>query len=173
LPRRANYPYYPVIGVMGGAGDTAGSPSEKSPGVESVDYGVRLIGLPAGYQITSLIAAIQVVSFQAQSLEPLTRIKLRQLEQKSGGEILIEILTTAGDEGGALVAKHAFGLAVASPRARALLIMADAFPEAAVRYSSRHFPHTVINGRFHVSGVVDEVALLAHIQRSLHNQDHS
>jgi hypothetical protein len=164
LPRRANYPYYPVIGVMGGAGG-ASSITEPASN-ETVDYGVRLIGLPAGYQLTSLIAAIQTVSFQAQTLEPLTRIKLRQIEQKHNGDIIIEILTTADDEGGVLVAKHAFGLAVASPRVRTLLIMADAFPEAAVRYSAHHFPHTVINGRFHISGVVDEAGLLAHIHRS-------
>jgi alkyl hydroperoxide reductase subunit AhpF len=138
-------------------------------GEESVDYGVRLIGLPAGYQMTSLIAAIQIVSFQAQTLEPLTRIKLRQLEQQFDKELVIELLTTSDDEGGPLVAKHAFGFAVASPRIRALLIMADAFPEAAVRYSARDVPHTIINGRFHISGVVDEAGLLAEIQRSLAN----
>lgn len=166
LPRRANYPYYPVIGVMGGANSASDPESE-----ENVDYGVRLIGLPAGYQMTSLIAAIQTVSFQAQTLEPLTRIKLRQIEQHLDSDIVIELLTTADDEGGPLVAKPAFGFAVASPRIRTLLIMADAFPEAAVRYSAHDVPHTVINGRSHITGVVDETGLLTHIRRSLVNKE--
>jgi alkyl hydroperoxide reductase subunit AhpF len=131
-----------------------------------VDYGVRLIGLPTGYQMTSLIVAIQTVSFQAQTLEPLSRIKLRQIEQQTTGEIILELLTTADDEGGPLVAKPAFGFAVASPRIRTLLIMADAFPEAAVRHSAHTFPHTIINGRTHISGVVEEAALLKQIHRA-------
>jgi hypothetical protein len=169
LPRRANYPYYPVIGVMGLAetqGAAASRPSDTpSPADQTaLDFGVRIIGLPWGTQMTALVAAIQVVAFRAQTLEPLTRIKLRRLEQRLPEETTIEILTTAAAEDSALVAKHAFGLAVACPRIRTLLIMADAFPEAAVRYSARHFPHTVINGRFHISGVVNEEALLAAVR---------
>ena len=49
FPRRTNYPYYPVIGVMSGT-------AEKVD-----DLGLRIIGLPIGYQMTSLIAAIQAV----------------------------------------------------------------------------------------------------------------
>lgn len=178
-PRRENYPYYPVIGVFGRVeeaeeiGDWRLESRELESGrvehtaeVNGVDYGVRLIGLPVGYQMTSLIAAIQVVSFQAQTLEPLTRIKLRQLEQRLEQDLTIEILATAAEEGAAIVAKHAFGFAVACPRIRTFLIMADAFPEAAVRFSARHFPHTIINGRHHISGVVDEAGLLAQVIRA-------
>ncbi len=68
FPRRENYPYYPVIGVMG---------LEEN---EPVDYGVRLIGLPSGYQMTSFVAAIQCVSFRGMTSEPLTRIKLHELK---------------------------------------------------------------------------------------------
>lgn len=182
-PRRENYPYYPVIGVFGrmeaqrgggaeemgrlAVGELESGSEEGAAEVREVDYGVRLIGLPVGYQMTSLVAAIQVVSFQGQTLEPLTRIKLRQLEQRLEKEITIEILATADEEGAALVAKHAFGLAVASPRVRAFLIMADAFPEAAIRFSAREFPHTIINGRHHISGVVDEEGLLAQVIRAV------
>lgn len=178
-PRRENYPYYPVIGVFGRADETRDWRLEigelergkleraAEVGMAGVDYGVRLIGLPVGYQMTSLIAAIQVVSFQAQTLEPLTRIKLRRLEQQLEQDIIIEILATADEEGAAIVAKHAFGLAVACPRIRAFLIMADAFPEAAVRFSARLFPHTIINGRHHISGVVDEAGLLVQVIKAV------
>ena len=40
LPRRINYNYYPVIGIM------------RLDGDEAIDHGVRFIGLPAGYQMT-------------------------------------------------------------------------------------------------------------------------
>lgn len=150
-PRRANYPYYPVIGVMGIEGE------------EQIDYRVRIIGLPAGYQLTSLIAAIQAVAFRGVTLEPKTRLQLRGLQEA----VSIEIMSDAQDEAGALVAKTAFGLAVASEHVRTFLIMADVFPEATIRYSISYLPHTVINNRYHVSGVIDEAEMMGHIAKAL------
>ena len=63
-PRRINYDFYPVLGVL-----TA----------DQQDLGVRIIGHPAGIQLTTLIAAIQTVAFRGQTLEPVTRIKLSKL----------------------------------------------------------------------------------------------
>ncbi|MCI0576252.1 MAG: hypothetical protein L0332_18860 [Chloroflexi bacterium] len=147
FPRRANYSFYPVIGVMG--------LQEGEP----VDYGVRLIGLPAGVQMTSLVAAIQCVSFRGMTSEARTRIHLSRLRH----EVKLEIITTADNETGALMAQRAFNMAVASPLVRSYLIMGDAFPEAFVRYSIRELPHLIINGRVHLSGVVDEETLLRHM----------
>jgi len=151
FPRRANYPYYPVIGVF-----------DLVDG-EAVDCGVRLIGLPSGYQMTSLIAAIQAVSFRSASVEAKTRILLQQLDQ----DVRLELLTAANDESGAMLAKTTFGLAVASPFIRTFLIMADVFPQASVRYSARYLPHLVINGRSHIDGVIDEEQLLKKIADQL------
>lgn len=151
FPRRVNYDYYPVIGIFDFA--------EEAP----QDKGVRLIGLPTGYQMTSLIAAIQSVSFQGTTLEAATRIRLQKLDK----EVQLEILTSAEDEAGALLAKSAFGLAVASPQIRAYLIMTDAFPMANVRYSVKELPHLVINGRHHIQGVVEEAELLKQIAAAI------
>lgn len=155
FPRRVNYPYYPVIGVMAGTAEA------------STDLGLRLIGLPIGYQMTSLIAAIQAVAFRGQTLEPLTRIKLRRIAAEAAGEIAIEVLTSAEDESGAVVAKSAFGAAAAEARVRAYLIVTDFFPEAALRYSAAYLPHTVINKRVHFNGLLDEEELLRQIALAL------
>ncbi len=149
--RRKNYNFWPVLGIMG---DENGKP---------VDYGVRIIGWPKGYQITSLITAIQVVSFKAQTLEPLTRIQLAQLPE----DVTIEILSAADNEAGALVAKIAFGLAVANEKVKSYLIMADEFPEALVRHSAYTLPHTVVNGRTHIEGVIDEPMMIKHIAQAV------
>lgn len=144
FPRRVNYPYYPVIGVMGL--DTAAEP---------VDYGLRLVGLPAGYQMTSLITAIQAVAFRGMTSEAKTRIWLHRL----AADVTIELIAAASVEPAAMVAHPAFNMAVASTKVRTYLIMADAFPEILTRYSIRELPHTVINGRLHLGGVVDEETL--------------
>lgn len=153
FPRRENYRYYPVIGVMGGTSEAA------------TDYGVRIIGLPIGFQMTSLIAAVQAVAFRGQTLEPSTRIKLSRLP--ADREIAIEVLTSAADELGGLAAKTVFGAAVASERVRAFLIVTDFFPEAAQRYSATTLPHLIINRRVHFSGAPDEADLLRHIALAL------
>ena len=153
FPRRDNYPYYPVIGVMGGTAEQAH------------DDGLRLIGLPIGYQMTSLIAAIQAVAFRGQTLEPATRIRLSRLPADAA--VTIEVLTAADDEWGGVAAKAAFGMAAASERVRAYLIVTDFFPEATVRYSAATLPHVVINQRVHFSGAPDETALLRHIGLAL------
>jgi len=151
-PRAPNYPYYPIIGIMG---EVDG---------EEVDDRVRLIGLPAGYQVNALVGAIQAVSFRASNLEGRTRIQLSRLPDDA--RVDLEVLTSAETETGPLAATLAAGLAVASPQVRAFLIAADVFPQAAVRYSARSLPHTVINGRVHFEGVMDEEEALKQIAKA-------
>jgi len=153
FPRRQNYPYYPVIGVMGGTT------------VESRDDGLRIIGLPLGYQMTSLIAAIQAVAFRGQQFDGDIRVG-RQAAQANPRRRL-QRLPAAEDEWGGVAAKTVFGMAAASPRVRAFLIMTDLFPEAAQRYSVTALPHVVVNRRVHFSGPPDEAELLRHIGLAL------
>jgi hypothetical protein len=151
FPRRVNYPYYPVIGIMAGTAEA------------SIDRGLRIIGLPTGFQLTSLIAGIQAVSFRGQTLEPLTRVRLHRLVKGSEEDIAIELLTSAEDESGAIVAKSIFGVAAAFERVKTYLIVTDFFPEAAQRYSAAYLPHIVINKRVHYDGVLEEEELVRQI----------
>lgn len=157
LPRRINYAYYPVIGFFRMEEDIA------------VDHGLRIIGLPAGYQLTSLIAAIQCLAFRGATSEAITRIKLSRLSTP----VDIEILTSAEDQQGPLLAQAAFNMAVFSRLVRTFVIMTDSFPDALVRHSVNALPHMVINGRIHVEGVVSEQGLLEHIAAAVHSESES
>lgn len=145
--------HYPVIGLFGLDQE------------EEVDFGLRLIGLPAGYQINSLVGAVQAVAFRASNLEGRTRIQLSRLPADT--RIDLEVFTSAENEAGTLVATLAAGLAVASNQVRTFIIMADVFPNVAMRYSVRNLPHTVINGRVHLEGTVDEEGMLKQIARAV------
>lgn len=151
LPRRINYDYWPVLGVMRGTPDAY------------EDVGVRLIGLPQGFAMTSLITAVQAVSFQGMTSEALTRIQLAKLEK----EVRIEIITAADNEAGALMTQPLFNMAAVNPHLRVFMIMADQFPVIIERYSVNYLPHTVINGRVHLEGVVEEKEILQHIARAV------
>lgn len=147
LPRRVNYDFYPVIGVMGG------------PAEEWTDFGVRLIGRPNGYAMTSFVTAVQAVSFRGMTLEAVTRIKLKQLSRP----VNIELFSAADNEAGALMAQPLFNMAVVNEHIRTFFIMADQFPTAVTRYSLSYLPHMVLNGRVHLEGVVDEGEILQQI----------
>jgi alkyl hydroperoxide reductase subunit AhpF len=147
LPRRINYQFYPVLGVMGGPAD------------DWHDFGLRLIGLPNGYAMTSFITAVQAVSFRGMTLDAMSRIKLKQLSQP----ITIELFTAANNEAGALMAQPLFNMAVVSEHIRTFLIMADQFPASVDRYSLNYLPHMVINSRVHLEGVVGESDILKQI----------
>lgn len=151
LPRRVNYDYWPVIGVMSGTA------------AEWQDLGVRIIGLPNGYQMTSFITAIQAVSFKGMTSEAITRIKLTKLTE----DISIEVVTAADNEAGALMTHPLFNMTVVSPHIRTYMIMADQFPTVVHKYSISYLPHTVINGRVHVEGVVDEDMILSHLGKAI------
>ncbi|MCK5919567.1 MAG: hypothetical protein KAG66_01405, partial [Methylococcales bacterium] len=84
-------------------------------------------------------------------------------------DVRLEVLTAANDETGTLVAKLGFGLAVVNPHIRTFLIMTDVFPEASQRYSVKVLPHTVVNGRYHIEGHIEEKEMLQHISAALKN----
>lgn len=147
LPRRINYHFYPVLGVMGG------------PAEDWHDFGVRLIGLPNGYAMTSFITAVQAVSFRGTTLEAMTRIKLKQLNQP----VSIELFSAADNEAGALMAQPLFNMAVVNEHIHTFFVMTDQFPTAVDRYSLNYLPHMVINQRVHLEGVVDENEILRQI----------
>jgi alkyl hydroperoxide reductase subunit AhpF len=153
-PRQPAHAFYPVIGVMG-EGDT-----------EETDFGVRLIGLPLGFQMTSLVAAVQAVSFRGMTLEARTRIRLHQL----AAPVTLELITTAEDEAGAALAYLLFNMAVTSRFIRSYLIMGDLFPEALLRYSVSVVPHLVINDQSHISGPISEEGVLKQIAATLKRQ---
>jgi alkyl hydroperoxide reductase subunit AhpF len=151
LPRRVSYDYYPVIGVFRLEDDLA------------VDHGLRIVGLPAGFQLTSLIAAIQCLAFRGATSEATTRIQLSRLSDP----VDIEILTSTEDQEGPALAQMAFNMAVFSPMIRTFVVVTDTFPDALIRYSVKALPHTVINSRNHFEGFVDEKGLLEHIAASI------
>ncbi len=150
-PRRKSYKFYPVIAVNG----------EKDG--EHVDHNIRVIGWPSGFQVTSLLSAIQTVSLQGMSVDPMVRAQLRKLTH----DISFELLTDAEDEGGVMLAKRIFGMAVESEHVKAYVVMVDQFTDAIVRYSVNELPHLVINGRMHLEGIPDDKTLIKHMAAAI------
>ncbi len=150
-PRRKSYTFYPVIAING--------VKDGKP----MDYNIRIIGWPSGFQVTSLISAIQAVSLQGAvgttAVDPMVRVQMQKLTQA----VSFELLTNGEDEGGVLLAKTIFSMAVESEHVKAYLVMVDQFADAIVRYSVNDLPHLIINGRVHLEGTPDDETLIKHM----------
>jgi alkyl hydroperoxide reductase subunit AhpF len=47
---------------------------------KTIDYGIRFLGIPSGYEFSSLIQAISLVSKRASCLMPETRKEIKTLQ---------------------------------------------------------------------------------------------
>lgn len=130
---------------------------------EWVDYGVRYYGIPSGYEFTSLITSIGLVSQGESQLSSETQELLQNLED----EVKVEVFVTPTCPYCPRAVILAHQLAVASPRVSAAMVEATEFPEQSMQYGISGVPHSVINGRVHVVGAVPEAQFRAEIQRAV------
>jgi glutaredoxin-like protein len=123
------------------------------------DYGVVFYGTPSGYEFTSLISSLLLVSTGDSGLAPATRKALAGLA--SDVDINVFVTPTCPYCPRAVVLAHQ--MAVESPRVRAAMVEAMEFPEETMRHGVSGVPHSVINQRAHVVGAIPEAQLLAEI----------
>jgi glutaredoxin-like protein len=126
------------------------------------DYGVRYYGIPSGYEFTSLLHGLRVVSAGpgGTGLSEETITYLDGLETPT--HLQVFITPTCSYCPRAVVLAHA--MAVASDKVRADMVEAMEFPDLANRYHVMGVPRTVINEREYVEGAVPEPVLLAQIR---------
>jgi glutaredoxin-like protein len=120
------------------------------------DYGIRLYGIPSGYEFGTLIEDITMVSSGDPGLAPKT---LAVLESLPGPiEIQVFVTPTCPHCPRAVLLGHR--LAMASDKVRASMVEATEFPHLANKYQVYGVPRTVVNDVIHVEGAVPESMLL-------------
>jgi glutaredoxin-like protein len=127
-----------------------------------VDYGVAFHGIPSGYELTSLIEAIRLVSSGDSRLNEATREALAQIEADI--DIHVYVTPTCPYCPRAVVLAHQ--MAVENPRLRAAMVEAMEFPDASQQRGVSSVPHSVINNLIDVIGAVPEPQLLMEVQRA-------
>ncbi len=140
----------PAIAVVGG-------------GKQPKDYGIRLYGIPSGYEFSSLIEDILLVSHGQAGLHPQTLQKLAQLEKPV--HIQVFVTPTCPYCPQAVILAHK--LALASDKITADMVEATEFPSLAERYQVYGVPRTVINDVVHVEGAMPENALISELMKVL------
>ncbi len=123
------------------------------------DYGIRFYGVPAGYEFTSLLNAIQLIGKQDSGLKPLTRERLKTLNQP----VRIDVFVTLTCPFCPMMVSLAQRFAFESDRITANAIDAQEFPVLANYYNVMAVPKTLINQIRQIEGAVPEEKLLAEI----------
>ncbi len=127
------------------------------------DYGIRLYGVPAGYEFSTLIEDILMVSQQKSALNARTLAELKKLTQPVN--IQVFVTPTCPYCPRAVVLAHQ--LALASDLITASMVEANEFPHLASKYQVYGVPRTVIQDVIHVEGAVPEAMLVDELMKVL------
>ncbi|KPK64795.1 hypothetical protein AMJ83_01015 [candidate division WOR_3 bacterium SM23_42] len=120
------------------------------------DSGIRIYGMPAGYEFPTLLNAIKLVSTANSGLSAESKEKLKDLSN----QIHIQVFVTLTCPYCASAATLAHKLAYESSQIRADVVNAQEFPQLAQRYNVFAVPKTVINETVHFEGALREEGFL-------------
>ncbi len=139
---------------------------DKIPAVAVVgqrDYGVRLYGIPAGYEFGTLIEDIRLVSAGESGLSPETRATVAKLTRPI--RIQVFITPTCPYCPRAVILAHQ--LAVESDLITADMVEVTEFPHLGQKYDVMGVPRTVIDETVHIEGAVPEPWLMQEFAKVL------
>lgn len=128
---------------------------------EEKDYGVRYLGIPAGFEFASLIGAIEDVGKGDPGLSPDSRLMLANLRNP----VHIRVFVTYGCPYCPAAVRLAHKLAMASDLITAEGISSEEFPELANQFGVMAVPKTVVNDRHSFEGALPEPAFVQQVLR--------
>jgi len=123
------------------------------------DYGIRFYGVPAGYEFTSLVNAIQMVGKRDPGLKPETKEKLTRI----GQPVEIDVFVTLTCPYCPMMVSLAHRFAMANEKITASAIDAQEFPVLANYYGVMAVPKTVLNQHHQFEGALPEERFLQEV----------
>ena len=129
---------------------------------EDKDYGVRLYGLPQGYEFGLLIDAILDVSSGQSGLGDETKAALGALPRP----VHIQVFSTPTCPYCPRAARLAFKFAIESEKVTADGVEVTGYPDLARKYQVSSVPKTVVGESLHFVGAGPEAMLLKHVQEA-------
>jgi glutaredoxin-like protein len=129
----------------------------------SKDYGIRLYGMPSGYEFSSLIEGIMDVSTGASGLLPETKAKIATITKP----VHIQVFVTVTCPYCPQVVRIAQKLAMENDNISADMIESVEFPHLAQRYNVYGVPKTVINDRIMFEGALPEPEFVEQVMKAV------
>lgn len=132
-------------------------------GETPLDRGVRFIGIPSGYEFSSLLDSILMVGRGDSGLSSETRHALAEINEP----ISLQVFVTPTCPYCPRAVHLAHQMAFENPNIRAEMVEAIEFPHLANKFNVRGVPRTVINETVHAEGAIPEHLLLQKIFESV------
>jgi glutaredoxin-like protein len=132
-------------------------------GEDAKDYGIRLYGIPSGYEFSTLIADIVMVSNRESGLNEATKQYIRELESP----LHMQVFVTPTCPYCPQAVRLAHMMAMESDKVVGDMVEATEFPYLSQKYQVMGVPRTVINEDTFVEGAVPEVMLVDKVKQAL------
>jgi len=127
------------------------------------DFGIRYYGIPSGYEFSSLIEDIMMISQGESGLSEETKAQLSTLTQP----LHLQVFVTPTCPYCPRAVRLAHQLALESDLVRADMVEATEFPHLSIKYGVQGVPRTVINETVHLEGAAPEVMLMAKVKEAI------
>ena len=132
-------------------------------GDDPKDFGIRYFGIPSGYEFSSIIEDILMVSQGDSGLSDETKNMLKELTDPL--HLQVFVTPTCPYCPGAVRLAHQ--LAMESDLVKGDMIEAIEFPHLSQKYHVQGVPRTVINESTHMEGMAPEHMLMAKVKEAL------
>ncbi len=127
------------------------------------DYGIRLYGIPSGYEFTSILQDILMVSKRNSGLSAGSKEKLAAIKEPVHLQVFVTPTCPYCPQ--AVITAHQ--IAFESDSVTAAMVEATEFPQLAQRYHVMGVPKTVINDTSSFDGSVPEEHFIDHVLLSI------
>ncbi len=127
--------------------------------IGETDYGIRFYGMPAGYEFSTLLEVIKLVSERNSGLSSELKEKLKTIKKPVNIKVFVTLTCPYCPQ----AAITAYKFAMESPLITAETVNAQEFPHLSQRYNVFAVPKTVINETIQYEGVLPEAIFLEKI----------
>jgi len=140
---------------------------DKAPGIAIMgkerDYGVRIYGIPSGYEFSSLLEIIKAVSNKEAGIDNEVPDKLKTINKPVNLKVFVSPSCPYCPS--AVVTAHKF--AIENENITAEMFEASEFPELADKYGVMGVPRTIINEEDFIEGALPERLVVEKILASV------
>jgi len=126
------------------------------------DYGIRFYGIPGGYEFTSLIETIKMISFGDSGLTDKVKESVRKITKPINFKVFVTLTCPYCPP--AVINAHRF--AFENNLIKSNMIEAGEFVHLSNRYNVYAVPKTVINDTVQFEGAMSEDQFLAEVLRA-------
>lgn len=130
---------------------------------EETDFGIRFYGIPSGYEFSTVIEDIVMVSSRESGLSSATKDALNALNEP----LHLQVFVTPTCPHCPQAVRLAHQMAMESNMVTGDMVEAIEFPQLANKYQVMGVPRTVINEDAHLEGAAPEAMLMAKVREAL------